>query len=99
MHILQDETLYAFDLLRCVFSSPPKLLSVKHSSRLYKSSILTLRGSQRLHILEFALNLTQTSIFLSMPVLSTIVQKGGDCKSKSFAPMSFGYFWPKQSRN
>ena len=37
--------------------------------------------------------------FLSMPILSTIVQKGGDCKSKSFAPMSFGYCWTKQSRN
>ena len=35
-------------------------------------------GVKRLHNLEFALNLTQTSIFLSMHVLSTIVQKGGD---------------------
>src|ERR1043165_1058734 len=83
--------LNAFDLLRYKLCSPPKLFPMKHSLRLYKSSMLTFRGIQRLHILEFAQNLTQNSIFLLMPVLSTIVQKGGDCKSKSFAPMSFGY--------
>src|SRR4051812_15033054 len=29
---------------------------------------------------------TKTSILLSMPVLSTIVQKGGDCNSKVLPP-------------
>ena len=45
-----------------------------------------IQGESRLHILEFALNSTQTFIFLWMPVLSTIVQKGGDCKSKVLPP-------------
>src|SRR3954470_2085565 len=89
-------TLNAFDLLRYKLCSPPKLFPMNHSLRLYKSLMLTFRGSQRLHILEFARNLTQNFISLSMPVLSTIVQKGGDCKSKSFDPMSFGYCWTKQ---
>src|SRR3954471_7678998 len=35
--------------------------------------------------------------YLSMPVLSTIVQKGGDCKSK-FLPRRFWRFLSKNSR-
>src|SRR3954462_4152288 len=48
--------------------------------------MLAFRGCQKLHILEFALNSTQKSIFLSMSILSTIVQKGADCKSKVLPP-------------
>src|ERR1041384_2890452 len=76
----------AFDRPRIKSCSPPKLFSMKHFIRLYKSSMLSFRGSQRLNIIEFALNLTPNSISLSMHVLSTIVQKGGECQSKSFAP-------------
>ena len=65
---------------------PPKKFSIKHLLRLYKSLMLAFRGSQKLHILEFALNSTQTFIFLSMLVFSTIVKKGGDCKSKVLPP-------------
>ena len=78
--------LNAFNRPRIKSCSPPKLFSMKHFIRLYKSSMLSFKGSQRLHITEFALNLTLNSISLSMHVLSTIVQKGGDCKRKSFAP-------------
>ena len=78
--------LNAVDRPRIKSCSPPKLFSMKHFIGLYKSSMLSFRGSQRLHIIEFALILTINSISLSMHVLSTIVQKGGDCKSKSFAP-------------
>ena len=78
--------LNAFSLIWCKLCSPLKLFPMKHSIRLYKSSMLSFKGSQRRHIIEFARNLTLNSISLSMHVLWTIVQKGGDCKSKSFAP-------------
>ena len=49
-------------------------------------------GEVNLHILEFVLILLKTSISLSMLVLSTTAQKGGDCKSKVLPPCVLDIF-------
>src|SRR4051812_17222559 len=81
--------LNVFDLLRYKLCSPPKLFPMKHSLRLYKSSILTFRGSQRLHILEFARNLNQNSIFFIDACFVNNSPKRGRLQEQKVCPHEF----------
>ena len=64
------------------FSLHRRNIIIVHLLRIYLSSMHKFRGGKSSHLRVCSHHYPKTSIFLSMPVLLTIVQKGRDCKSK-----------------
>ena len=81
-NLMQFSSLRYFDFL-----SKEEILIVHQPISIHLQC--THSGGVNVHILELVSPKPKIFNLLSMPVLSTIVQKGGDCKSKVLPPCVF----------